>query len=101
MGVLVILRADHVSVANEAEAVVRHKADALKRLAALLANGAGVTADEIERVLAEREKVQSTGVGGGVAIPHGGVDGLERQIGALLLCPSPIEFDAIDGARVS
>jgi len=101
MGVLDILRADHVSVANEAEVVVRNKAEALKQLALLLAASAGVSADEIERVLVDREKVVSTGIGGGVAIPHGGLEGLERQIGALLLCPRPIDFDAIDSEPVS
>ncbi|MBK9266657.1 MAG: PTS sugar transporter subunit IIA [Polyangiaceae bacterium] len=101
MGVLQILRAERVSVANASEGVVRTKAEALRRLAALLATGTDIPAAEIERVLVEREKIQSTGVGGGVAIPHGGIAVLEVHIGAVLLCPDPIEFDAIDGAPVS
>jgi nitrogen PTS system EIIA component len=101
MAVLDILSAEQVSVSNEAEGVVAGKAEALRRIALLLARGAGRTPEEIERVLAEREKLQSTGVGGGVAIPHGALDGLDRQFGALLLCPDPIDFDAIDGAPVS
>jgi nitrogen PTS system EIIA component len=60
-----------------------------------------VSVEEIERVLEERERLQSTGVGGGVAIPHGSLDRLERTLGAVLLCPKPIAFDAIDGAPVS
>ena len=39
-------------------------------------------------------------VGGGVAIPHGSIDRLDRQIGAVLLCPNGIDFDAIDNAPV-
>jgi len=101
MGVLDILSADNVSVSNKAEGVVRSKADALRRLAALLARGVAVPVEDIERVLVEREKLQSTGVGGGVAIPHGAIEGLERHVGAVLLCPDPIDFDAIDGAPVS
>jgi nitrogen PTS system EIIA component len=103
MGVLEILSADHVSVANEAEGVVRSKPEALRRIAELLARGMvpPTPAAEIERILAEREKLQSTGVGGGVAIPHGGLEGLERHVGAVLLCPHPIDFDAIDRAPVS
>jgi PTS system nitrogen regulatory IIA component len=102
MGVLDILTADHVSVSSQEEGLVSSKADALRRLAALLAKGTtDIAADEIERVLTERERLQSTGVGGGVAIPHGGIDRLKRQVGALLICPKPIEFDAIDGAPVS
>ncbi|MDI3290456.1 PTS sugar transporter subunit IIA [Polyangium sp. 15x6] len=102
MGVLEILSADHVSVANEVEGVVRSKPEALRRIAELLARGlVPVTpVAEIERVLVERERLQSTGVGGGVAIPHGGLEGLDRHVGAVLLCPHPIDFDAIDRAPV-
>jgi nitrogen PTS system EIIA component len=100
MGVLEILCAERVSVANAAEGVVRNKAEALRRLAALLATATDVPATDIERVLVAREKTQSTGVGGGVAIPHGGIATLETHIGAVLLCPNPIEFDAIDSAPV-
>jgi PTS system nitrogen regulatory IIA component len=102
MGVSEILTPEHVSVASTAEGVVRSRPEAIKRLARLLAGGQEVaSADEIERVLSEREKLQSTGVGGGVAIPHGTIDRLDHFIGAVLLCPKPIEFDAIDGAPVS
>jgi PTS system nitrogen regulatory IIA component len=102
MGVSEILTTQQVSVANAVEGEVHGKADALKRLSVLLANGQrAVSAAEIEQVLAEREKLQSTGVGGGVAIPHGAIDRLEKLVGAVLLCPDPIAFDAIDGAPVS
>lgn len=111
MGVSEILTPEHVSVAGQAEGVVTTKREAIRRLAALLAQPAGgadprpprqgASAEEIEHVLIERERLQSTGVGGGVAIPHGSLDKLERTLGAVLLCPSPIAFDAIDGAPVS
>lgn len=108
MQVCEILTAHQVSVASEQEGPVRSKDEALHRLAALLAagHGAGVwresrLEDEIERVLVERERLQSTGVGSGVAIPHGSLEGIERLVGAVLLCPRPIDFDAIDGAPVS
>ena len=102
MGVSEILTPDHVSVAGAAEGRVNNKREAIHRLAALLAlRQSLVSAEEIEHVLNERERLQSTGVGGGVAIPHGSIDRLERTIGAVLLCPAPIEFDAIDSAPVS
>lgn len=102
MGVCDILSRDRVSVASVEGDPVRTKSDALKRLSVLLANGQSViSTEEIERVLAERERLQSTGVGGGVAIPHGSIEGLDRLIGAVLLCPSSIEFEAIDSAPVS
>jgi PTS system nitrogen regulatory IIA component len=102
MGVVEILTPERVSVANATEGVVHSKPEALKRLAALLANGnSGADREEIERVLVDREHLQSTGVGGGVAIPHGSIDHLERQVGAVLLCPSGIEFEAIDRSPVA
>ncbi len=103
MGVLQILSADRVSVASEAEGLVRSKPEALRRIAELLTRSTDITtaAPEVERVLAEREKLQSTGVGGGVAIPHASLEGLERHVGAVLLSPHPIDFDAIDRAPVS
>lgn len=102
MGVIEILSPDQVSVAGEAEGVVKSKSDAIRRLSALLASRQpAVSASDIEVVLAERERIQSTGVGGGVAIPHGAADRVERTIGAVLICPKPIDFDAIDAAPVS
>jgi nitrogen PTS system EIIA component len=102
MGVTEILTPEHVSVASEAEGVVRSKAEAIHRLAELLAIGqTRISADEIERVLTDREKLHSTGVGGGVAIPHGSIDRLDHTIGAVLLCPKSIAFEAIDNAPVS
>jgi PTS system nitrogen regulatory IIA component len=103
MGVSEIITSAQVWVARPSgDGQVRNKAEALRKLAELLANGQNVVgAADVERVLGEREKLQSTGVGGGVAIPHGASDKLERLTGAVLLCPEPIDFDAIDGAPVS
>lgn len=102
MGVSEILTPERVSVAGEAEGRVRSKADAMHRLSVLLADRQTIfTVEEVELVLAERERIQSTGVGGGVAIPHGSIDRLERTIGAVLLCPTAIDFDAIDGEPVT
>ena len=95
MAISDILSAERVAVSSQAEGPVGDKPSALERLAGLLASGQSVvTADRIFQALTERERLQSTGVGGGVAVPHGSVDQLDRQIGALLLCPIPL--DAID-----
>lgn len=61
----------------------------------------GVTTPEIERVLLEREALQSTGIGEGVAIPHGALPQLKEQVAALLIVPEGVEFQAIDDAKVS
>jgi hypothetical protein len=51
-------------------------------------------------VLNARESLQSTGVGSGVAIPHGRVGCLDRFVGALAIHPHGVEFASIDGMRV-
>ena len=77
------------------------KAKALSLLAGMLASGAPVSAGEVERVLVEREGLQSTGIGEGVAIPHGALPQLDAQSAALLIVPEGVAFDAIDGAPVN
>lgn len=77
------------------------KATALKVLAAMFGEHDGITAVEIERVLLEREALQSTGIGEGVAIPHGALPQLAEQVAALLIVPNGVEFQAIDGGKVS
>jgi nitrogen PTS system EIIA component len=47
-----------------------------------------------------REKLGSTGLGQGVAIPHGRIKGLKEALGALVRMKQPIPFDAPDGQAV-
>jgi PTS system nitrogen regulatory IIA component len=79
---------------------VHEKTDALRLLASLLAPAVGSDKQAIEQLLAERERLQSTGIGDGVAIPHTSVESAPGQAAALLLCPKGVEFEAIDGAQV-
>lgn len=53
----------------------------------------------VER-LAERERLGSTGFGGGVAIPHGKLEGIDHVVGAFARLAAPIDFQAIDGMPV-
>ena len=102
MQLLDILTPRRVDVARANGANILSKTDAIRRLAELLVTGeAGLSSTEVEQELRKREELQSTGVGGGVAIPHAKLDGLDRIVGALLLCPEPIGFDSIDGRPVS
>ncbi|MEB2311968.1 MAG: PTS sugar transporter subunit IIA [Polyangiaceae bacterium] len=80
---------------------IRDKADALHWLSSLLAPAIGATEESILRLLLDRERLQSTGIGDGVAIPHTAVDAAPGQAGALLLCPVGVPFEAIDGVNVS
>lgn len=90
----------------DADFTATSKAAALEALAQLLCEGAaeaGVHAsiEDVRRVLEAREALQSTGVGSGVAIPHGRLGGLDRFVGALAIHHAGVEFEAIDGRPVS
>jgi PTS system nitrogen regulatory IIA component len=82
------------------EGSVRNKADALKILAGLLATGLGCDGETIRELFAERERLQSTGIGDGVAIPHTSLEAATRRAAALVLSNKGLPFDAIDGADV-
>ncbi|MBQ0832166.1 MULTISPECIES: PTS IIA-like nitrogen regulatory protein PtsN [unclassified Marinobacter] len=50
--------------------------------------------------LIARERLGSTGIGQGIAIPHCRLDGLEKVIGVLMTLDETVEFDAIDNQPV-
>ncbi|MEM6663199.1 MAG: PTS IIA-like nitrogen regulatory protein PtsN [Pseudomonadota bacterium] len=50
--------------------------------------------------LLEREKLGSTAMGSGVAIPHSRIEGLERIVGIFVRLEKPLDFDAADGQAV-
>lgn len=50
--------------------------------------------------LLQRERLGSTGIGGGIAIPHGKFEGLDRLVGLFARIERPIPFDALDGEPV-
>lgn len=56
--------------------------------------------DDIIEVVLEREKLGSTGIGQGVAIPHGKTDILQEQVGVLGISRKGIEFNSLDGEPV-
>lgn len=53
--------------------------------------------NEVVHVLEQREALQSTGIGNGIAIPHGRLEGLTQPIAALGLSQGGIDFDSLDG----
>ncbi len=75
-----------------------------KTLFQQLALAAGRLTDIDPRVivdrLVERERLGSTGFGGGVAIPHGKIDGIDRVIGVFARLAAPVDFQAIDDLPV-
>lgn len=76
------------------------KAKAISALAGMLGDPRSVPATDVERVLLEREHLQSTGIGEGVAIPHGALAELDEQVAALLIVPDGVDFQAIDDTKV-
>ncbi|MCP4385852.1 MAG: PTS IIA-like nitrogen regulatory protein PtsN [Hyphomicrobiales bacterium] len=80
------------------------KANSKKQVIQLIAEKAsaitGRPVREIFDTLLQREKLGSTGVGGGVAIPHGKLPGLERIFGLFARLPKPIDFEALDDQPV-
>ena len=46
--------------------------------------------------LLERERLGSTGIGGGIAIPHGRMPGLDKPVGLFARLGHPVDFDSID-----
>jgi PTS system nitrogen regulatory IIA component len=72
----------------------------LQLLAAKIANANGLDDRRVFETLLERERLGSTGFGGGVAIPHGKLAGLPRVTGLLAKLETPIEFGALDSQPV-
>ncbi len=56
-----------------------------------------IDAEKLLGVLRDREALQSTGIGEGVAIPHGKMVGLERLVATFARSSSGVDFDSIDG----
>ena len=53
------------------------------------------------QTLIERERLGSTGIGNGVALPHGRINGLDDVIGAVVVLAQPLDYDAMDKIPVS
>ena len=67
-----------------------------QQLGALAARAHGLDAALVTERLAAREKLGSTGFGGGIAIPHAKLEGLERVTGLFARLTKPIDFVAVD-----
>jgi len=72
----------------------------LQELSARAARISGLPERDIFDVLWQREQLGSTGLGQGVAIPHGKLGGLKQIVGLFAQLSEPVEFDAVDGEPV-
>ncbi|MEJ2470340.1 MAG: PTS sugar transporter subunit IIA [Desulfuromonadales bacterium] len=64
---------------------------------ALLKTDADLERDDVLKVLLERERLGSTGIGDGVAIPHGKLKDLDRLLISFGLSQQGVDFDSMDG----
>ena len=75
---------------------VTSKKHALQEISKRMAESYDLTEREIVEILLEREKLGSTGVGNGIAIPHGKMENLDCLCGYFARLERPVEFDAVD-----
>lgn len=91
-----ILPSDHVVLDLD----VASKKRVFEQVGILFENSHGIARSEVFDSLFAREKLGSTGLGQGVAIPHGRAKGLKEAAGAFVRLKTPIPFDAPDGKPV-
>lgn len=77
------------------------KRDLFATVGALFEASGGLARGAVVDALSAREKLGSTGLGQGIAIPHGRIRGLKDARGAFVRLAQPISFDAPDGRPVS
>jgi len=79
---------------------VNNKKQAIAELAAKAAELTGQSERDILEILLQREKLGSTGVGNGVAIPHGKLPKLNKLFGLFARLDRPVDFEALDNQPV-
>ena len=80
---------------------VSSKKRVFEQVGLLFENSLHIARSTVFDSLFAREKLGSTGLGQGVAIPHGRIKGLKEAAGALVRLKEPIPFEAPDGQNVS
>jgi len=97
MNITDLLLSERVSCCND----VGSKKRLLEYISELLAaSSPGISQNDIVDALICREKLGSTGLGKGVAIPHGRITHLEQPVCAFVKLATPVDFDATDGQPV-
>ena len=86
----------HVSVND----ICKTKKSILEKISDLLSRSSGVSKDDIFKRLYEREKLGSTSIGKGVAIPHARIENIEYPFLSIIILDEPVEFDNIDSLDV-
>ena len=79
---------------------VNNKRQLLNQLAQVAGARLSLDPGLIAESIGERERLGSTGFGGGVAIPHGKLAGLDRVYALVARLSTPVEYKAIDGGKI-
>jgi PTS system nitrogen regulatory IIA component len=88
------------SEAIVADLVIANKKTLFQSLATLAERSLGLESRQVLDKLTERERLGTTGFGGGVAIPHGRIEGLDGIRAAFIRLDKPIDYGAIDDLPV-
>ena len=76
------------------------KKSILEKISELLSRPSGVNSNDIFAKLYEREKLGSTSIGKGVAIPHARINNIEYPFLSIMILDEPVDFDNIDSLDV-
>lgn len=85
----------------EIDVAATSKKRAFEYAALMFENHQGIERGKVFDSLLARERLGSTGLGKGVAIPHGRIKGLKEAVAAVLRVENPIAFESADGQPVS
>jgi len=80
-----------------ADLTSRDKKGVIEELVSAVTRTADVNREDLVRVLMDRERLGSTGIGGGIGIPHGKLSGLESLILCFGLSRKGVDFESMDG----
>lgn len=85
----------------ELDVEISSKKRLFEEIGRILEKDSGLIGADVFECLFQREKLGSTGLGQGVAIPHGRHASVKKAVGAFIRCKEPVAFDAADGKPVS
>jgi len=90
-----ILKLDTVTIDLESTA----KEDVLEELVALISDNVD-DEEKVLQILIDRENLGSTGIGQGIAVPHGKTEDIDKLVAALGISKKGVDFNSLDGEQV-
>ncbi|MCL5992152.1 MAG: PTS sugar transporter subunit IIA [Bacteroidetes bacterium] len=85
----------------ETNVEVKDKNELLRRMVDLaVATGKVIDKDGAFKDILEREKLMSTGIGKGIALPHAKTNSVNDTVGAFVILKETVDFESLDGERV-